>query len=129
MFLIISPQDKVVYQLYTNLIKREITFIHELISFASLDLVDVLEQNKESMYVKSVDKFNENIVSAFVTAGKMRFLLMHEGKNDDNIKNFFQEVYEYYCKALLNPFIDKESKIFSSSFDIKIKYSLKKHLN
>lgn len=129
MFLIISPEDTVVYQLYTSLIKKDVTFIHELIAFSSLDLVDISEQNNTNMYVKSVDKFNENIVSAFVTAGKMRFLLLHEGKNDENIRSFFQDVYEFYCKALLNPFIDKESKIFSQTFDAKVKHLLKKHLN
>ena len=129
MIMIIAPKDTVVYQLYTNLIKKEITFIHELIAFASIDLIDVNETNNNSMYIKSYDKFNENIVSGFVTAGKMRFILMHEGKSDDSIKIFFQEVYEYYCKAILNPFIDKQSKIFSATFDSKVKQSLKKNLN
>ena len=129
MFLIISPEDVVVYQCYTNLIKKDITFIHELIAFASLDLIDLSELNNSSMYIKLVDKFNESQVSAFVTAGKMRFILLHEGKNEDSIKLFFQEAYEYYCKVLLNPFIDKQSKIFSDNFNVKIKQAIKKNLN
>lgn len=127
MFLIVSPKDAVVYQLYTHLIKREITYLHELITFSTLDSVNLFDGN--NMYVKSIEKFNEYYVSAFATAGKVKFLLLHEGKNDDIIKNFFYEVYEYYSKALLNPFIDKEAKIFSVSFDNKIKLALKKHLS
>jgi len=58
----------------------------------------------------------------------MRFLFIHEGnKSDDSIKNFFNDCYELYVKALLNPFIDKNSKIFSPYFDQKIKYLIKKH--
>jgi len=76
-----------------------------------------------------IDMFKEYIVHSFITSGKMRFILLHEGKNDDSIKYFFQEVYEYYCKALLNPFIDKESVIFSKTFDAKVQNSLKKNLN
>ena len=47
----------------------------------------------------------------------MRFLLLHEGLSDGSIKNFFNYVYEYYVKALLNPFIDKNTKINSKNFD------------
>lgn len=58
----------------------------------------------------------------------MRFLFIHEGnKSDDNIKNFLNDTYDLYVKALLNPFIDKNSKIFSPYFDQKIKYLIKKH--
>lgn len=128
MFMIVSPNDKVVYQLYTNLNKKDITFYHELIAFSSLDLVDISENKTNNMYLKSVDMFKEYIVHSFITSGKMRFILLHEGKNDDSIKYFFQEVYEYYCKALLNPFIDKESVIFSKTFDAKVQNSMKKNL-
>jgi len=129
MFLIISPEDIVVYQIYTNLIKKEITYIHELISFASLDLIEINEPTTNSMFLKTVDKFLDYNVSAFSTAGKMKFLLVHEVKiNEESLKAFFYEVYEYYAKALLNPFIDKNTKIFSGNFDSKIKQSFKKHI-
>ena len=130
MFLIVSPEDIVVYQIiYTNLIKKEITFLHELITFASLDIIETSESNSNAMFLKSVDKFNEYTVSAFSSAGKMKLILLHESKiSDDSMKAFFYEVYEYYCKALLNPFIDKNTKIFSSNFDNKIKIALKKHI-
>ena len=128
MFLIISPEDVVVYQLYTNLIKKDISYIEELIIYASLDKVQDKESSN-SMNLKIIDTFKEKIIMGFLTAGKMRFILMHEGKSEENVKYFFQEVYEYYCKAILNPFIDKESKIFSTTFDEKVKLSLKKHLN
>ena len=46
-----------------------------------------------------VDKFNNMSVTAFVTPGNARFLLLHEGRSDDSIRAFFTEVYELYLRV------------------------------
>lgn len=48
---------------------------------------------------QAVDKFNALTVTAFVTPGSARFLLLHDGRNDDSIKSFFTEVYEAYLRV------------------------------
>jgi hypothetical protein len=65
----------------------------------------------------------------------MRFIFVHEGKSEDTIKGFLNESYEYYVKvkifiknqALMNPFVDKNTRLFSPAFDNKIKLLAKKH--
>ena len=71
MFLIISPEDVLIYELNTDLLEKEITYLHELIAFASLDLVESLEWGSQVMNLKNIDKFNDYIVNCFVTSGSI----------------------------------------------------------
>ncbi len=50
-------------------------------------------------FSQTVDRFNNLLVTAFVTPGNARFLLLHDGRSDDNIKLFFMEIYELYVKV------------------------------
>jgi hypothetical protein len=42
---------------------------------------------------------NQQYVSAFLTAGNIQFVLLHAGRSEENIKNFFYEVHELYVKV------------------------------
>jgi len=64
------------------------------------------------MYLKVVDKFQSDLyVHCLVTPSNARFLLLHENRSEDQIKAFFNEVYELYTKLVLNPFFDPQKKI------------------
>lgn len=100
----------------------------QMIANASLDVVEEMQVNSSAMYLKSIDKFNEWTVSAFVTAGNMRFILLHEGKNEEGIRAFFVEVWELYVKTAMNPFHRSDRAIRSPVFDARVRASAKKYL-
>jgi len=100
----------------------------QMIANTSLDVIEDVMRKENTMYLKSVDKFNEWTVSALITPGNMKFVLLHEGKNDDGIKSFFMDVWELYVKTMLNPFHTAHSPIKSNVLDTRVRQSAKKNL-
>jgi len=103
-------------------------YVVQMIAHASLDVIEEMVRVNNAMYLKNIDKFNEWTVSAFVTAGNMKFVLLHDGKNEDGIKSFFSEVWELYIKTVMNPFHSAHTAIRSAVFDNKVRASAKKYL-
>lgn len=58
----------------------------------------------------------------------VKFILLHDLKQDDGIRVFLHECWEAYTKHLLNPFHEINAPIRSHSFDAKVKASAKRHL-
>uniref|UniRef100_A0A1I8JMS3 PolyA_pol domain-containing protein n=1 Tax=Macrostomum lignano TaxID=282301 RepID=A0A1I8JMS3_9PLAT len=89
---------------------------------SALDIVDESLWSSSSMYLKTVDKFNDLFVSAFVTPSRLRLLILHDTKNEDGIRHFFSEMFETYVKLALNPFYQPQSPIKSAAFDRKAQH-------
>ncbi|KQK00325.1 hypothetical protein BRADI_3g48660v3 [Brachypodium distachyon] len=108
--------------------KEDQAYQHQFILHAALDVVQDLAWTTNAMSLKSVDRFNELVVSVYVTAGHTRFMLLHDTRTEDGIKSFFQEVHELYIKIFLNPLYLPGSRITSSHFDTKVRALARKYL-
>ncbi len=76
-------------------------YFYQFMAHASLDFVDEKLSTKNSnTFFPNIDRFNEWSISAFVTPSYLRFIVLHDLKNDDNIKTFCQDVYETYIKVI-----------------------------
>jgi len=103
-------------------------YVVQMIAHASLDTIEEVVRLNNAMYLKNVDRFNEWTVSAFVTPGNNKFLLLHDGRNEDGIKSFFLDVWELFIKTAMNPFHSAHMPIKSATFDSKVRASAKKYL-
>ncbi|EGD81030.1 hypothetical protein PTSG_10973 [Salpingoeca rosetta] len=132
-FVIVSANDKPLYeQSFGNAApaqddkRDESKHLHQFIAHSALDAVDQQLWKSKDMYLKVVDRFNEWMVSAYVTPSKTRFLLVHDMKADDVIKGFFQDVHELYTKALANPLLRADARITSPRFHSRMDVLLRR---
>jgi hypothetical protein len=72
-------------------------------------------------YLRVIDRFNNYVISAYITPGGMRFLLLHDGHKEDSVRNYFVECHELYTKNMMNPFADFDAPIVSRAFDNQVK--------
>lgn len=138
MLAIVGTKDNPIYQLEFGTSKSggdgRPTFredqrsMNQFILHSSLDIVEEVQWTTQLCYLKSIDKFNNAMISTFLTAGYIKLMLLHEIKNDEGIRQFLNEVYELYVKTLMSPFYKVDMPIKSSVFDARVRAAAKKYL-
>ena len=74
-------------------------YLHQFVLHAALDAVNEQLWTTTSMHLGTVDKFNNLMVAAYATAAHIKFLLLHDGKNEETIRLFFKDVYDIYVRV------------------------------
>jgi hypothetical protein len=67
-------------------------------------------------------------LNSTLTYTDIKFLLLHETKSEDAIRQFFTDVYDLYVKTALSPFYFVNDPITNPQFDLKVKAVAKKYL-
>eukprot|EP00579_Thalassiosira_antarctica_P008055 CAMPEP_0201888376 /NCGR_PEP_ID=MMETSP0902-20130614/27447_1 /ASSEMBLY_ACC=CAM_ASM_000551 /TAXON_ID=420261 /ORGANISM="Thalassiosira antarctica, Strain CCMP982" /LENGTH=141 /DNA_ID=CAMNT_0048418609 /DNA_START=29 /DNA_END=454 /DNA_ORIENTATION=+ len=96
---------------------------------SALDLVEKSAWTTNNMYLRVVDKVNHQQVSTFLTAANVKFMLLHGGKGEEVVKNFFNEVYGYYVKLSMNPFYKYDTPITSKAFEARVRAAARAYLS
>ena len=107
--------------------REDNSHLNQFIIHAALDMVDDAVWGTQTMLFKNVDKFNDYLISAFVTAGHVKLMLLHDVRNEDGIRNFFHDVHELYVKVLMNPFYTPNTPITSPLFYSRVTTLGRKH--
>ncbi|XP_045779511.1 trafficking protein particle complex subunit 2-like [Maniola jurtina] len=132
-FAIVGQSDKPIFEMdfipVTKEVKKEDNrHQNQFMVHAVLELVDEHMWKGTNTYLKSVDKFNQWFVSAFVTATQMRFVMVHDVTNEDGVKNFFTDVYKAYIKLFIDPFYRQDTTISFPAFQKEVQLLGKKNL-
>lgn len=97
-----------------------------------------------------MDKFFNNYISCFITAGNIKFLLLHQPmgpisssssrsstsiaanptspQTEEAVKNFFLEVYENWVKTIMSPFYKVNMEVRSPVFRQRVVAAGRKYL-
>uniref|UniRef100_A0A060SZ83 ARAD1C03168p n=1 Tax=Blastobotrys adeninivorans TaxID=409370 RepID=A0A060SZ83_BLAAD len=106
----------------------EMKELNPFVVHAALDIVEDVQWNTSGLYLKAVDNFYSYMISAFVTPGNVKIMLLHDTKNEDSIRQLFNDVYDLYVKTLLSPFYFVNQPITSPVFDQKVRALARKYL-
>ena len=88
---------------------------------AAQDFVEERMWETNGPYLKLVDRFNDLYTYAWITAGGCKFLLLHDARNEENVRSFFDEVHQLYLRVALNPFHTPRTPIENEVFDRRVR--------
>lgn len=107
---------------------EDASHLSQFILHSSLDLVERCQWTSSNPFLRVVDRFNDQLVSAYLCPSGVKLLLLHDGRSDDSVGTFFREVHELYVKHMINPFYAFDTAIVGPAFDQRVRALAKKHL-
>lgn len=107
--------------------------MHQFVLHAALDALDDAawaSAARGDCHLRQVDRFNALVVSAYVTPGGARMLLLHDGRpHDDSVRSFFLEAHDAYARAALNPLQAPGARLVPGrAFDARVRAAARRAL-
>ena len=54
-------------------------------------------------------------------------MLLHDARNEENVRSFFDEVHQLYLRVALNPFHTPRTPIENEVFDRRVRQAARRH--
>lgn len=116
-FVVVGGNDAAIFELSTQGDSRDTRLqLRQFIAHAALDAVDDAIWTTPSFYLRCVDKFEDYYISAYVSYGPLKLLLMQDTEPYDVARVFLAEANELCAKYIANPFADPALPITSKAF-------------
>eukprot|EP01053_Blabericola_migrator_P000095 Blabericola_migrator_1__94@NODE_1022_length_5670_cov_110_763520_g702_i0_p4_GENE_NODE_1022_length_5670_cov_110_763520_g702_i0NODE_1022_length_5670_cov_110_763520_g702_i0_p4_ORF_typecomplete_len140_score18_87Sedlin_N/PF04628_13/3_2e22_NODE_1022_length_5670_cov_110_763520_g702_i037264145 len=132
LLVIVGKGDALLYETSLGPSKRDdvgATASDQFRCLAAIEPMELLLWQQPQMYCKVVDRTGKMCVSAFAGANYTKLLLLHRpAKSDENVRYFFQDVYELVVKIQLNPLCDYNGLLYTPAFEKKVMALAAKHL-
>ncbi|PWN39870.1 Sedlin [Ceraceosorus guamensis] len=100
----------------------------QMIAHSSLDSIYDKSLRTSQMYLRTIDRTQQQFVSCFLLPNRYFFVILHEHKHEEGIRNFFLDAWELLLKTFINPLHDPLNPIRSPAFDTRIRASARRHL-
>ena len=94
----------------------ETRHLQQFITLASLDIIDEVIFQNTNLYLKIIDKYQQQHVYAFVMHTGIRLVLLMEQARQDEVGRFFGHVADLVRRMMLNPFWEQNQKILDYGF-------------
>eukprot|EP00127_Corallochytrium_limacisporum_P000836 Clim_evm12s26 gene=Clim_evmTU12s26 len=133
-FVIVGRNDNLILDLDLVAMKRpqegrdDKRPLHQFILYSALDPLEMEMWRTPYLYLKQVDSFNDMLCSAFLTGSGMKFLLLHDFRSEENVRQFFVETYEAFVRFMLSPFYVFNTPIKNRKFEGKVFENAQRYL-
>ena len=111
--------------------KEDNSHLYEYVLYAALDSLQMMEKPTE-MFLKTIDRFGDMSVSAFVTSSQFRFLLLHSyAFPTDILRQYFQEIYCAFATirlGFMSSKLDYFPEFLRHRFDSVVHHLTRKYL-
>jgi hypothetical protein len=102
LFVIINPGNDIIYQKEYNINNEKEYCTLYMLAYSSLDILDEAKFSTTKNFFVSIDNQFLWSVSVLILYSGMKFIFLNAGRNEKNIRSFFDKAYDKFIKVSTN---------------------------